>query len=890
MFKKEYRLLLVVLGSIFLATGSYAQQKAKWEIQPNSIVTRWANQVNPSNVLPEYPRPQMVRGGNWKNLNGVWEYAITDKKSSVPSKFDGQILVPYPLESALSGVKKSLQPTENLWYKRNFTVDTKKGQRTVLHFGAVDWQATVYVNGKEIGSHVGGYTAFSFDITDVVKRGTNNIVVKVYDPTDQGIGPHGKQVLKPGSIYYTPSSGIWQTVWLESVPTDYIKQVNITSDIDNGLVRTTIEAPTDCDVELTASLSGKVVSTITGRAGSIPHLLINNAMLWSPESPVLYDLHVKLLRKGVVIDEVKSYFGMRKISIAKDDKGVDRIFLNNHYYYNLGTLDQGFWPDGLYTAPTDSALQFDIRAIKAMGFNTIRKHIKVEPARWYYYTDKIGMLVWQDMVNPNQGLPVGSKEEFERESAEILHQLHHFPSITTWVLFNEKWGQYDQERLTNWIKQTDPSRLVNGHSGEYLYVNNELRSPSPNAYVSADMTDVHSYPFPRQSIKFPGKVQVCGEFGGIGVPIEGHLWDDLVAGWGYDGVVSPSTMKRQYSQMIDSLRLLERNGLSASIYTQPFDVESEQNGLITYDRQLIKLPADTLYAINSQLLSPDNRSVAVSSSVQINIAPSEPPSLQTRLEAFRSGSIDSLGLRSLAMLLDNKKDTILAKEVVSYYLNHIKNPSADDNLKLLRKFTYSTSDKTFPVLLHARKVALPVERRSEIDSKITFLIEKNEIIPVLKTGSALEWDEIEKRLVAKYAELGEEITWQSQFLHAINQRNWDLFKLHTLTWFNEYGKNRSWITTNMINTMSWIIFSECSDEEVLRIALTMMEGCVNANPSAEEIDTYANLLYKTGKVKDAILWQEKAVSLKPSIKELSINLNKMKSGDRTWPEKADVPH
>src|SRR5450432_3913109 len=421
----------------------FAAAQTQWSQAPLQLPTRWSKLVTPDNALVEYPRPQMVRT-NWTNLNGLWDYAITVKDAATPTHFDGKILVPYPIESALSGVKRALLPSQNLWYKRNIEIKSaKNGERTLLHFGAVDWKATVFVNGKEVGVHQGGYTAFSFDITDQLKTANNEIVVKVFDPTDEGIGPHGKQVLNPQNIYYTATSGIWQTVWLEAVPADYISDIKLTPDIDKNILNIVVDAPAGFQIEVNGS---------KGEPGKKINLSVPNAHLWSPADPYLYDLDIKLKKGDKTIDEVKSYFGMRKISVSKEDKGIDRIFLNNKPYYNLGVLDQGFWPDGLYTAPTDEALAFDIKAIKAMGFNTIRKHIKVEPARWYFHADKIGMLVWQDMVNPNQGLPEGSKPEFEKESAEILDQLHNNPSIVTWVLFNEKWGQYDQERLTRWLK------------------------------------------------------------------------------------------------------------------------------------------------------------------------------------------------------------------------------------------------------------------------------------------------------------------------------------------------------------------------------------------------------------------------------------------------------
>ncbi len=449
----------------------------------------------------------------------------------------------------------------------------------MLRFGAVDFEANVYINGNSVGSHSGGFQNFSFDITDQLKEGSNELTVRVWDPTDQGPNPHGKQVLDPGGIMYTPSSGIWQTVWLEIVPAVSIDNIRLVPDIDDHTISIAADLSGEesgITIKATIQENGKVIAgkTFTGATT----VAIPSPKLWSPDNPFLYDLQLQLIKNGKVLDQVSSYFGMRKIEIRKDRKGTDRIFLNNQYTYNLGTLDQGFWPDGLYTAPTDEALAFDIKAAKAMGFNTIRKHIKVEPARWYYHADRLGMLVWQDMVNPGSHT-TEARAQFEKENKENIAQLYNHPSIVVWVLFNEKWGQYDQERLTKELKQLDPTRLINGHSGEILYVNDVLRSPSPDAWVGADMTDVHAYPMPGHVQQQPGKAAVIGEFGGIGVPVEGHLWDDLVAGWGYDGVVTTPVMKKQYTQMVDSLKVLEQAGLSASIYTQPFDVESEQNGL-----------------------------------------------------------------------------------------------------------------------------------------------------------------------------------------------------------------------------------------------------------------------------------------------------------------------
>lgn len=601
---KMLRFFIVLVFLFDVLRGGFAQTQNRWQMQPLHMPTRWAKKVSPSNTHMEYPRPQMARA-NWQNLNGLWQYAITKKDlKSIPDRFDGNILVPYPIESALSGVKRSLTPDENLWYRTSFVKPNLQAEeRLLLHFGAVDWQSTVFVNGNRVGQHTGGYNAFSFDITDFLKKGDNVLQVKVFDPTDQGFGPHGKQVLKPTNIYYTPSSGIWQTVWLERVPKNYISRLRTTPDIDKGLLQVNVQLSRESDpfiVELTALEGGKVISLARGKAGENIEVPMKNARLWSPDDPFLYDLSVKLIKDNKTVDEVTSYFGMRKVSIQKDRDGFDRIFLNNQYTYNLGTLDQGFWPDGLYTAPTDEALAFDIKAIKLMGFNTIRKHIKVEPARWYYHADRSGILVWQDFVNPNQALPPGAKEEFEKEVKETMDQLHNFPCITTWVVFNERWGAFDQLRLTEWIKKYDPSRLVNGHSGELLYVNDRLRAPSDKPYVGSDMTDVHSYPGPMNALMLDRKARVLGEFGGVGVSVPYHQWDDL-QGWGYVQV-TPLELKDKYETMTMRLKELEREGLSASIYTQPFDVEGEENGLFTYDREVIKMPLNEIRKINSVLV------------------------------------------------------------------------------------------------------------------------------------------------------------------------------------------------------------------------------------------------------------------------------------------------
>lgn len=766
--------LLWLLGTAAIS----ANAQTVYKMQPVAIQSRWAKEVSPQNALKNYPRPQMVRTG-WTNLNGLWDYAIIPKDAGQPTTFEGQILVPYPIESALSGLKKTLLPTQNLWYKRNISFSSKTGERTLLHFGAVDWQATVFVNGKEVGEHKGGYASFSFDITDALRSGSNELTIKVFDPTDQGTGPHGKQVLNPQNIYYTPSSGIWQTVWLETVPETYIEGLVMTPDIDKGVLNLEVKSASDAPV--TTVVDGK---TFKGKANERIIVPIANMKLWSPANPYLYDLTVKL---GT--DEVKSYFGMRKISIGKDANGIDRIFLNNKPYYNLGTLDQGFWPDGLYTAPTDEALAFDIKAIKAMGFNTIRKHIKVEPARWYYWADKLGMLVWQDFVNPNQSLPEGSKAEFEKGALDEMTQLHNNPSIVAWVLFNEKWGQYDQQRLSEWVKKTDPSRILNGHSGELLYVNEQLRSPSPNAYVSADMTDVHSYPDPMMSIKQAGKAQVCGEFGGIGVFIPDHQWLTGSA-WGYIQE-KPAALKAKYTIMNQHLQLMEKEGLSGSIYTQPFDVEGEQNGLMTYDREVVKIPFAEMRKIHSQL-NPDASSpswLSMASDVTAKDADLTEPGIAygAMLQEYIGGKRDLSFLKKMAMMAMQAGDKPGALLAGSAYVSSLKMPLSEEDINNVVQFTKSTKDAGFNLM----NVNADAFKKVMGDRKYTVammnMILKGEMEPLMNQGNT-DWSVIEAR-VKPYGAPGEEILLRAKTVGFYNQQDWTNYVPAAKAYLEKFGTN-----------------------------------------------------------------------------------------------------
>lgn len=778
---KIYRCAANAVVLLALAAPVFGQ--SSWKLQPVAVQSRWAKDVSPSNALREYPRPQMVRG-NWTNLNGLWDYVITPKDGDKEIS-SGKILVPYPIESALSGVKKALLPDQQLVYKRSIGSPVlKSGERLLLHFGAVDYQAVVYVNGREVGSHTGGYSSFSIDVTDALAAGDNELLVKVWDPTDQGIGPHGKQVLSPANIYYTPTSGIWQTVWSEVLPAGYIADLVMTPDIDKGVLSLKVNAPIGYSVEATAFAGSLKVSSVTGGAGTALVLPVKNARLWSPDAPFLYDLSVKLLKGGKVVDEVKSYFGMRKISIAKDAAGVDRIFLNNKPYYNLGTLDQGFWPEGLYTAPTDEALAFDIKAIKAMGFNTIRKHIKVEPARWYYHADKMGMLVWQDFVNPNQGLPEGSKAEFERESAAEMAQLHNYPSIVCWVLFNEKWGQYDQQRLTEWVKKTDPSRILNGHSGELLYVNEVLRSPSPNAYVSADMTDVHAYPDPMMSVKQDGKARVCGEFGGIGVFIPEHQWLTGSA-WGYIQE-KPAGLMAKYKIMNQHLQLFEKQGLSGSIYTQPFDVEGEQNGLMTYDREVVKIPFATLRSIHSAL-NPVMGTIPVVTAKDADLT--EPALLYSAmLEQYILGKRDLPFLKKMAMMASQAGDKPGAELAGSAYISSLKMPLSEEDMSSVAQFTKSTKDPGF-MLMNAHADAF---KKSMGERKYTVammnMILKGEMEPLMSKGEETDWAAVEAA-VKPFGLPGEEILLRAKTVGFYNKQDWKNYVPVARVYLEKFGEN-----------------------------------------------------------------------------------------------------
>ncbi|MDR1342778.1 MAG: beta-galactosidase [Prevotellaceae bacterium] len=591
-----------------MLTVSAACTFAQWNpAKDNKIRTKWADEVNPASVLPEYPRPAMERP-QWSNLNGLWDYAILPVGAAEPGKFDGKILVPFAVESNLSGVEKRLGKENELWYKRTFAVPSAwKGKSVLLHFGAVDWKAEVFVNNIKIGTHKGGYTPFSFDITPYLTQGEQKLVVKVWDPTDDSYQPRGKQVNNPEGIWYTPVSGIWQTVWLEPVAKKHIASLTPTADIDAQQLSLAVcvdNASHGDIVEVTVREAGKTVASAKAAAGQPLDIPIPGMKLWSPEAPFLYDLEACLYENGKLLDKVVGYAAMRKISVAPDANGILRMQLNNKDCFQLGPLDQGWWPDGLYTAPTDEALLYDIQKTKDFGFNMIRKHVKVEPARWYTHCDRLGMLVWQDM--PSGGntpqwqmhqffdgkdavRTPESEANFRREWKEIIDFLKPNPCIVVWVPFNEAWGQFKSTEIAAWTKSYDPSRLVNPASGGNHYLD------------AGDILDVHHYPNPKITLLNTQKVNVLGEYGGIGLALEGHLWQ-TDRNWGYVQYKNSKEVTDEYIRFIEQLKATIVRGYSAAVYTQTTDVEGEVNGLMTYDRKVIKMEEDRLRQANLEVV------------------------------------------------------------------------------------------------------------------------------------------------------------------------------------------------------------------------------------------------------------------------------------------------
>ncbi len=606
----------LVFKNLCLLAMSTLPALADWQPVKGKMMTKWGKELKPDAVWQEYPRPQLERAG-WTNLNGLWDFSVTPKDAAQPAEWSQKILVPFCPEASLSGIGHLTEPTEALWYKRSLPGPTV-GKRTLLNFEAVDYSATVWVNGQPIGSHTGGSTAFSFDITAALKPVGNEIVLRAYDATENA-QLSGKQRLKPEGIFYTRVSGIWQTVWLETVAERSIQDLDFVTDIKAGSIEITPKlrgTPIVGEkIRATATRKSQVVTEGSGTNKIL--LTLPNAELWSPSEPNLYDLNVELLdANDQVLDSVKSYFALREIGKVKDAQGHWRFTLNGKPIFHWGPLDQGWWPDGLLTPPSDAAMISDVDFLKAAGFNMIRKHIKIEPRRYYQHCDKVGMLVWQDQVcmansaeakpapwtrlsrDPKEGVwPAESEKQFAIEYRAMVDQLRKHPSIVVWNVFNEAFGQHDTLEVGKMAVEYDKTRLVNVASGG-------------NFWPVGDVADDHQYPapgFPLGDLRFSEFIKVVGEFGGHGMAVPGHLWDKDSPNWGYNGLPkNHDEWKSRYARSIHILKRLRGHGIGGGVYTQTSDVESEINGLMTYDREQ-KVPISWLKPLSDELLSaPDH--------------------------------------------------------------------------------------------------------------------------------------------------------------------------------------------------------------------------------------------------------------------------------------------
>jgi beta-galactosidase/beta-glucuronidase len=581
-----------------------------WHPAGERIMTPWGETLDPQKVHTEYPRPQMKRS-QWMNLNGLWQYAITPKDAAKPDKFDGEILVPFAPQAALSGLGCPVTASDDLWYERTFKIPARWGkQHVMLNFGAVDWKADVWVNGIKVGSHTGGYTPFSFDITPALKSGENVLTVKAWDPGQSVKHPIGKQHDKAETIWYTNQSGIWQTVWLELVNTQHISRLKITPDIDRRTLTVEVASTAEPDAVIEAVVTDKNGSEFSAKALAGQPVEIempNDVILWTPETPRLYPLTVSILNKGVEKDKVDSYMAFRKFSIAHADNGNVRLMLNNQPIFHLGLLDQGWWPDGLYTAPSDEALRYDLEKTKDWGFNMVRKHIKVEPATWYAHCDSLGLIVWQDMpsidgyptpgtwdmpryrIGPEMEYSQWEKEKYYKEWKEIIEFVYSSPSVGVLIPFNEAWGQFDTFATVEWTKRQDPTRLVNPASGG-------------NNFPVGDILDWHHYPDPVMFARDPMRANVVGEFGGLGLVVPGHRWNSGDV-FQYAGFPDKESLSDAYVTQGENLLRLIPQGVTGGVYTQTTDVEDEINGLMTYDRKVIKVDEDKIREMNYSIIS-----------------------------------------------------------------------------------------------------------------------------------------------------------------------------------------------------------------------------------------------------------------------------------------------
>jgi hypothetical protein len=597
--------LATAIAVSFLICLSCTTRKNKgateWKITDNPILTEWALEVDPVQPWIEYPRPDAKRE-EWLNLNGLWDYSITELNQK-PEVWNGSILVPYPVESALSGVKKRVSETENLWYRRTFRIPRAwKKKQILLNFEASDWETTVWIDGKEAGKHRGGYDPFALNITEYLDKGKNHeLLVCIWDPTDKGSQPRGKQVSEPMGIWYTPTTGFWQTVWIEPVNKSYISSFRCVSDITEGSLTftTDIVNPEANQVSISILNDDEIISTNTGGCNSKIVLKIPNAVLWSPENPFLYTVLIELKKGTETIDKLSGFAGLRKISVGKTIDGFTRILLNDKFIYQNGPLDQGFWPDGIYTPPSEKAMVYDLEMTKRMGFNMLRKHVKVENRIFYNWCDKLGLLVWQDMPSgdkyisgdqPDIEKSKESAEQFEYELKRMIDTKYNHPSIIMWIPFNEGWGQFETEHISKLIKEYDTTRLVNSSSGW-------------TDRGTGDINDIHHYPEPAVQTNENSRAIVLGEFGGLGLPVQGHTWEQK--NWGYRNMEDSLQLLTKYESYYDQVHhFVKENGLSATIYTQTTDVETETNGLMTYDRKINKMGIENVYKANHNIIPP----------------------------------------------------------------------------------------------------------------------------------------------------------------------------------------------------------------------------------------------------------------------------------------------
>lgn len=659
--KKIMRLstITIALAAALMAVAPVPAKANEWAPAGENIKTRWAADVTPDNVWKEYPRPQLERKA-WQSLNGLWEYSVQPVEcESMDESAQGSILVPFAIESSLSGVGRKLEENQALWYRRTVEIPQNwKGQNVILHFDAVDWDATLWVNGTKVTRHTGGYTAFSADITPYLQEGAQTIVLKVLDPGDDGHRPVGKQTRNPGGIWYTSVSGIWQSVWMEPVSAaGNIEDYKVLTDIKEGTITLfpKLNGVQDGDkLKVKLTMKGRRAAKATVQAGDSIVLKLKNPELWTPENPALYDFTIKFKRGLKTLDKVKGYTAMREIGVKADALGHKRLALNGEIYFQYGPLDQGWWPDGLYTAPTDEALRFDLEQTKEYGFNMIRKHIKVEPARWYMWCDRLGIIVWQDMPscveggNPYVGgrwsqkvyneegrnyydsgedskMEEDAVETYRKEWKEIIDQRDKFQCIAVWVPFNEGWAQFNTVEIVEYTRSLDPTRLINGASGGN-WVKGQM----------GDILDSHYYPMPKMRIIDSELVNVLGEYGGIGLPLDGHTWD-IGRKWGYIKYETPEEVTEQYLAYSKDLLQIVQEGCAAAVYTQTTDVEGEVNGLMTYDREVLKLDVEKVREANQRIIEAGSSELVLIS--QDEFLEGSPKDCGCSLQTLRGGDL-----------------------------------------------------------------------------------------------------------------------------------------------------------------------------------------------------------------------------------------------------------